>query len=143
MCLHNDSKSFIKKYGPEGWIPLWAGLADAHHAESVLNVINDSTKFSTFIPFPTVAADDPAYMTGYWRGPVWLDQAYFAIQGLKKYQYDIRAAKYSDMLINRIDGFINSPLPIRENYDPRNGEGLKVNNFSWSAVHLLLLLREE
>jgi glucosidase len=137
--INVTDKSFIKTQGPEGWIPLWAGVAESSHALGVKKIISDTSKFATYIPFPTVSADDKKYMSGYWRGPVWLDQAYFAIIGLKKYGYNEMANNYTTQLFERLEGLKNSNLPIRENYDPRDGKGLKVNHFSWSAAHLLLL----
>lgn len=132
-------KSFVVTQGTEGWIPLWAKVAEDGQAEQVKQVMCDSAKFNTYLPFPTVSADDPKYMSGYWRGPVWLDQAYFAIEGMKNYGYKDEANKFVKHLFDRLDGLKDSDLPIRENYDPRNGGGLKVNHFSWSAAHLLLL----
>jgi glucosidase len=141
--INVTDKSFIKTQGPEGWIPLWAGVAEPSHALRVKEIILDTSKFATFIPFPTVSADDEKYMSGYWRGPVWLDQAYFAIKGLKNYGYNEIADNFTEQLFDKLEGLKNSNLPIRENYDPRNGNGLKVNHFSWSAAHLLLLYLEK
>ena len=45
-----------------------------------LPLLHDTAMFSTYIPFPTIAADTPKYNPrGYWRGPIWLDPTYFAI----------------------------------------------------------------
>jgi putative isomerase len=137
--INVTDKSLIKTAGTEGWIPLWAGVADENKAFRVKNFISDPQKFSTHVPFPTVSADNDKYMSGYWRGPVWLDQAYFAIKGLKNYGFDDEAEKFTKQLFDRSEGLKNSNLPIMENYDPRDGRGLNVNHFSWSAAHLLLL----
>ena len=32
---------------------------------------------------------------------------------------------------------------IRENYHPISGKGLNAKNFSWSAAHILLLLKKD
>lgn len=136
-------KKIHKSFGPEGWIPVWANLASKSQAEQVKDVILDRDKFNTYIPLPTVSKDNPKFMTGYWRGPVWLDQAYFGIKGLMNYGYDAEAERLTRVLFERAEGLINSPAPIRENYDPRDGKGLKVNHFSWSAAHLMLLYRGE
>ncbi len=137
-----DGKGFCKIQGPEGWIPLWAGVATPEQAERVKYVLLDSTKFATYIPFPTVAADNgrfiPTY-NGYWRGPVWLDQAYFAIKGLERYGYKKEAIEFTCKLFNRLEGLKKSAQPIYENYNPVNGNGLNARHFSWSAAHLLLL----
>ncbi len=134
------SKKFIKIQGPEGWIPLWAGVATDDQAEKVKEVIMNSRKFNTYVPFPTLAADRSEFDThGYWRGPVWLDQAYFGIVGLINYGFKKEADLLTEKLFDHPEGLKNSDKPIRENYNPINGKGLEANHFSWSAAHLLLL----
>ena len=99
----------------------------------------DPKKFATYVPFPTVSADHSEYGRGYWRGPVWLNQAYFAIAALARYGYNAEAQEFTQRLFDRLEGLKNSDGPIRENYDALTGEGLNVKHFSWSAAHLLLL----
>jgi len=131
--------SFVRVMGPEGWIPLWAGVATSQQAARVKQVMTDSTRFATFIPFPTIPADHRQFMTGYWRGPVWLDQAYFGVRALERYGFQEEAEVFTRRLLDRLQGLKDAPDPIRENYDPRDGRGLNVHHFSWSAAHLLLL----
>jgi putative isomerase len=139
------TKEQLKAYGAEGWIPLWAKAASHAQAERLRETMTDTSKFATYIPFPTLAADHPRFDPNgsYWRGPVWLDQAYFAITGLRNYGYDEDAERFTHQLLNRLEGLKDGNLPIRENYHPLTGEGLESSHFSWSAAHLLLLLWEE
>lgn len=134
----------IKIEGPEGWIPLWAGLADQAHADKVKGIIVDSAKFNTKVPFPTLTADHPKFnpRKGYWRGPVWLDQAYFGIKGLENYGYKMEAEELKTKLLKNAEGLMVKGEPIRENYHPITGEGLNANHFSWSAAHVLMMIRE-
>jgi len=141
-----DGKGFCKVQGPEGWIPLWSGVATKEQAEQVKNVITNPAKFATYIPFPTVAADHTEFVPtddGYWRGPVWIDQAYFAIRGLENYGYKKEAEVFIRQLFNRLEGLKNSSKPICENYNPLNGKGLNEKHFSWSAALLMLLYQNE
>lgn len=132
----------IKEYGSEGWSPLWTGVATKEQAEQVVKVMADTAKFSTYIPFPTAAADNPKFMPrGYWRGPIWLDQVYFAISGLRKYGYVKEADKYTLQVFDRLQGLLENE-PIHENYDVHTGERLKAAHFSWSAAHLFLMYKE-
>jgi putative isomerase len=143
--IRSFGKGLCKIQGPEGWIPLWAGVATKEQAERVKQIMLNPSKFNTYIPFPTLAADHPKFTPtydGYWRGPVWLDQAYFAIKGLAYYGYKKEAMDFTYKLFNRLEGLENSTQPIYENYDPLNGNGLNAPHFSWSAAHLLLLLIE-
>ena len=67
--------SFIQEPGCEAYTPLWTKVATADQVKAMLPLLTDTAKFSTYIPFPTVAADHPKYNPrGYWRGPIWLDQ---------------------------------------------------------------------
>jgi glucosidase len=141
--LNLEDKSFHTAYGPEGWIPLWAGVASPEQAKQVKKIIIDPKKFATYIPFPTVSRDNPQFNTGYWRGAVWLDQAYFGVKGLRHYGFDKEADMFTKQLFDRPEGLKDSTMPIRENYDPLTGKGKKVNHFSWSAAHYILLYRNE
>ncbi|WP_407935096.1 MGH1-like glycoside hydrolase domain-containing protein, partial [Bacteroides fragilis] len=87
--------SFIQEPGCEAYTPLWTKVATADQVKAMLPLLTDTAKFSTYIPFPTVAADHPKYNPrGYWRGPIWLDQTYFAIRGLRNYGYNKMADEY-------------------------------------------------
>jgi len=133
---------FITCFGPEGWSPLWAGLASKEHAETVARMMQDTAKFASYIPFPTAALDNPLFMDrGYWRGPIWLDQVYFAIAGLRRYGYKEEADRYTRQIFGRMDGLSDTGA-IHENYEARTGKRLKAPHFSWSAAHLFLLYKE-
>ena len=131
--------------GCEGWIPLWAKVATNKQAHAVkTNMINPSF-FNTKVPFQTLSASHPSFNPngGYWRGPNWLDQAYFGVKGLHNYGYHQDAYKATHKLIQNAKGVLGKGTSIRENYQPISGEGLESENFSWSAAHYLLLLLNE
>jgi len=134
-----EDGSFVKVKGPEGWIPLWAGVALQTQADAVIEKILNPRIFNTKIPFPTLDASHPEFNPekGYWRGPVWMDQAYFALMGLKKYGYENEVLKLTSKLFNEIQ----YPA-LYENYHPITGEGLNSPHFSWTAAHLYLMYIE-
>lgn len=137
-----DGSKFIEVMGPEGWIPLWAGLASIEQAAKVKTHLLNPEEFYTEVPFPTLSADHPEFTPyrGYWRGPVWLDQAYFAVKALENYGYMEEAKNASLRLMHNAEGVLERGVAIRENYHPLNGQGLESRNFSWSAAHYILLL---
>jgi len=139
-CL--STNKLIDAYGPEGWIPLWTGVVNNDFSNNVKNILMDEKKFNTFIPLPTVSADNPKFMTGYWRGPVWLDQFYFGVAGLYKYGFKKESHFLVEKMFKNAEGLL-SDSPIQENYDARNGKMLKAPHFSWSASSILLMLRED
>jgi len=134
--------TFVKEEGTEACIPLWAEIASKEQAAACHRLFIDTTKFATYIPFPTIAADNPKFMpAGYWRGPIWLDQVYFGISGLRKYGYQEDADRFTRQVFDRLQG-LKGTGPIHENYDTHNGATLKAPQFSWSSAHLLMLYWE-
>ncbi len=140
--INLQTSEIVPVQGPEGWIPLFTQLASAEKAKTVSQIMLDTSKFCTYIPFPTAPKDDPEFSEGYWRGPIWLDQVYFAITALNNYGYTFEANEYTLQVFNRLEG-LKQQAPIRENYWPLTGEGMRVNHFSWSAAHLLLLYQQQ
>lgn len=127
--------------GTEGYIPLWANVATKKQAAKVVQNILDENVMNTYLPFPTSAKDNPKYNPKkYWRGPVWLDQAYFGIVALDNYGYKNEAKELTVKLFENSEGLLGD-APIRENYNPENGEGLHCSNFSWSASVYYLLYK--
>ena len=139
-----DGKTFIKGEGSEGWTALWAKAATQEQAEKVKNRMMNPDKFFTNVPFQTMSADHEKFdpLKGYWRGPNWLDQAYFGVKGLRNYGYNTEADKATIQILEGAEGLLGKGKPIRENYHPLSGEGLHAKNFSWSAAHIIMLLLE-
>ena len=133
--------SFAPGMGPEGFIPLWAGIAAAEQAERIRASMVDPQRFGTKVPLGTLAADDPNFdpARGYWRGPVWLDQAYFGLAGLRHYGFDADADALQSQLLDNAEG-LRGGAAIRENYHPLTGAGQNARHFSWSAASVLLML---
>lgn len=131
--------SFIEEPGCEAYTVLWTKMATQAQVDSMLPTLLDPKKFSTYIPFPTIAADNSKYDPhGYWRGPIWLDQTYMAIRGLRNYGYNELADKYTLQVFNRLQG-LKQDAPIHENYSAHTGERLKAPNFSWSSSQLIMM----
>jgi beta-galactosidase len=133
------SREFVKVPGCEGYLPFWVGIASDSQFAFARVLLDDPAKFSTYIPFPTVAADNPkASANGYWRGPIWLDQTYYGISAYRRYGFTGRADTYTQQVFDRLQG-LTEQSPIYENYDTHTGRGLQSSHFSWSAAHLLML----
>lgn len=140
-----EGDTFIKGEGSEGWTPLWANVATQNQADAVKEKLMNPKKFYTKVPFQTMSADHDRFdpLEGYWRGPNWLDQAYFAVKGLRNYGFDAEADKATIQIIEGAEGILGKGKSIRENYHPLTGEGLNAQNFSWSAAHLIMLLQND
>lgn len=140
-----EGNTFIKGEGSEGWTALWAKAATQEQAEAVKNKMMHPAKFFTKVPFQTMSADHEKFnpLKGYWRGPNWLDQAYFGVKGLRNYGFNNDADKATIQIIEGAEGVLGKGKSIRENYHPITGEGLNAKNFSWSAAHLIMLLQND
>lgn len=136
------SNELITIEGPEAWICLWAGIATPAQARAVKKRMMNTKNFNTLVPLPTLTAGHPMFdpMKGYWRGPVWLDQFYFGIEGLNRYGSKKEGTILSQKLFTHAEGLLTDGA-ICENYHPITGKCLNAKNFSWSAAHLLLLMR--
>lgn len=135
---------FIKVMGAECWLPLWAGIATPEQARQVLDKMLDLTKFNSTVPLGTLEISHLRFRPtrGYWRGPVWIDQVYFGVMGLRKYGFDKEADMFVRKYIANAQGLLTDG-PIHENYNPLTGETLNCPNFGWSsAVTLRMLLNQ-
>ena len=134
--------SFVREAGCEGYIPFWTKIATKQQFVKARKLLDNKKKFSTYIPFPTVAADNPKYdPNGYWRGPIWLDQTYYAIKGYRNYGEHKKADAYTDQVFRNLEG-LSLGTPIHENYDTFTGKPLQSPHFSWSASCLLMLYND-
>lgn len=139
-ALDSGERLTARGRGIEGAIPLWTGTASPAQAAAVRAKLTDPGEFATPVPFPTVARSSPYFAPQrYWRGPVWLDQAYFAQEGLRRYGYAAQARALTDRLLTAARG-LSSQDPVMENYDPLTGAPLNSPNFSWSAAVLLAMV---
>ncbi len=138
----NENRDFVREAGCEGYIPFWANIATKQQFAKARKLLDNKKKFSTYIPFPTIAADNPKYDSrGYWRGPIWLDQTYYAIKGYRNYGEHKKADAYTDQVFRNIQG-LSAGTPIYENYDTHTGKAMQASHFSWSAACLLMLYND-
>lgn len=112
-------------------MPLFIEIASEERAEWLNKLAMDPNKF--YSGMPTVAYDDPEYSRTYWRGPTWLNIAYFAAKGLKNYGFK-SADKIKETILNWV---ANEKRGIFENYDSKTGEGLYCDHFSWSSAFVI------
>ena len=116
---------------PASFMPLYAGIAENEKAQAMAD-----TAKKHFMPgMPTVAYTsseyDDRYEHAYWRGPCWLNVAYFAAKGLKNYGFEEIADQIKETILTWV---YNDKDCIHENYNATTGEGLCSDHFSWSSV---------
>lgn len=116
---------------PASFMPLFAKIATEEQARAMSDIAKEH-----FMPgMPTVAYTnseyDDKYEHAYWRGPCWLNVAYFAAKGLKNCGFDEIADKIKETILTWV---FEDGESIHENYNATTGEGLCSDHFSWSCV---------
>ncbi|HPB67582.1 MAG TPA: trehalase family glycosidase, partial [Candidatus Omnitrophota bacterium] len=150
--LSLDEATLKKIFGEEGvparYRPEQKGAGDMRPAvqDMIRRYLLNPDYFFGEYPFPSVAYGEPSYEPGfYWRGPVWLNLAYFMIDTLYKYGFIVEA----DEAVQRILRMVNARPHIYEYYNSQTGcrgEGPKdaiipaAQDFSWSAALMISIL---
>jgi putative isomerase len=131
------TQDFIRVLTPAAFMPLWAGIASPAQAAALEKYAADPQKL--YPCMPTVSLDHPKLNpTGYWRGSVWMNVAYFAIKGLYDYGFRTTAMGIRDTLLNWMD----QDVSIHENYNPLTGAGKCCADLSWSCVFAMEMILE-
>lgn len=157
-----ESGLFRKVSTPAGFLPLFAGVCTPEQAKRLLADITDPKTFSTVMPLPTVALDDPYHSTDYWRGTTWICYNYMVEQGLREYGFIKEADEMVDATLKCIAEWYEREGCLFEIYDPKNrlcptelgrkGPALKpaepfarimaVRDFGWSATLYVAMAME-
>lgn len=122
---------------PASFLPLWAGVPlprDKVRAMIESYLLSPDYFFGRY-PFPSVSYREPTHdaagQSGYWRGPIWPNIAYFMIEVLARHDYEEEAREASRRVLKMVgkEGF-------HENYNSRTGErGTHAEkDFSWTAA---------
>ena len=102
----------------------------------------DPERFWLPVPPPSVSLDDPSFslrdrmffLRRYWRGPTWINAAWFLWLGLRRLGYDEAATEMARRLARVV-----AAHGLREYYHPFTGAGMGAQNFTWSALILEML----
>lgn len=127
--------AFSKVITPASFMPLYIKIATYDQAESMQRIAADPARF--YPGMPSVSYDDPTYSEGYWRGPTWLNIAYFAAKGLLKYGFAETANGIREFILNMVS---DNHDGIYENYNSRERKGLYWHSFSWSACFVIAFI---
>jgi glycogen debranching enzyme len=126
--------------------PMLANIASDKRAARMKNVLQDTSKFWRLVPFPTLAADHPAYIPdGYWLGAVWAPTNYMILKGLENYGYHDLAYQASKKYLKGMHEVFQKTGTVWENYNPdkyvRN-ERAKPDFVGWTGLGPISVLIE-
>lgn len=127
-------RKFTGVLTPASFVPLFAGASSQDAADGMARLAADSEKF--FPGMPTVAYDNPGYSRDMWRGPCWLNTAYFAVKGLRRYGHKDVAGQIRETILD----WCAAENQLREYYDAKTGEGLAAVGFGWTAAFVIELI---
>ena len=131
--IRRDTLAPSPVLSPASFMPLFVGCASRERAQAMALLASDPAKF--YPGMPTVAYDHPAYASAdYWRGPTWLNTAYFALKGLKHYGFTDVAEHGRQTLLQWC---ADNGDHLYEYYDSRTGKGLGAPQFGWTAAFVL------
>jgi len=129
-------RRFTGRLSPASFVPLFTRTASREHAEEMALLAANKDAF--YPGLPTIAYRDIAYRSGkYWRGPTWLNTAYFAILGLYHYGYESLALELTE---NILHWCAEETDAIFEYYDSHSGKGLGARDFGWSSAFIIELV---
>ncbi len=129
-------RRFTGHLSPASFVPLFTRTASREHAEKMMLLAANRDAF--YPGLPTIAYCDRAYRSGkYWRGPTWLNMAYFVILGLHQYGYTPLALELTEHILHWCAAETSA---IFEYYDSRSGKGLGARDFGWSSAFIIELV---
>ncbi|MEI7576730.1 MAG: trehalase family glycosidase [Armatimonadota bacterium] len=124
---------FSKALSPASFMPLFCGIAPLDRAEAMLAIAASGEAF--FPGMPTVSYSHPEYRSDqYWRGPMWLNVAWFATEGFRRYDRADLAEAYRERILGWCDA---EETYLYEYYDSRTGKGLGAEQFGWTAAFVI------
>jgi glycogen debranching enzyme len=118
---------------PAPFVTLPFGIADAMQAKALSEQIADPKLFWSKFPIPSVALNEITFdPNDYWRGPVWFNQNWLALDGLRRYGYEDLAAQ---LLARSLDMLKHSGQPSAyEYFNPLTGGDLGALDFGWTGL---------
>ncbi|MEM4972793.1 MAG: trehalase family glycosidase [Candidatus Hadarchaeales archaeon] len=139
----------VKVKSATAFTTLWAGVPDNRQARKLLSHLLSPEEFWGEYGVPTVAFDDPKFMSGqppwlvsrdtyYWRGPVWAPITLLIAEGLIRYGRKRLANELVEKWVKLVEksGFAEYFYP-----DGRPGRAHLGEDFGWTAAVTIYLLK--
>lgn len=118
---------------PASFMPLYVKIATPERAARMARLAADPDKL--YPGMPSVSYDHPEYRRDdFWRGPTWVNVAYFALKGLKHYGHDRLA---EDCRATILDWCRQNPDELWEYYDSRDGRGIGARRYGWTGTFVI------
>ena len=109
---------FVRVDTVSNFTPLAAGVPEPYQAKRLIERALDPQKYNTLIPFPSVSRADPTFVKDMWRGPVWINMAYYGVIGVDRYGYHEEAAELARKISTGVFETWKNRGTFYEFYDP-------------------------
>ncbi len=118
---------------PAAFITLPFGIAEPAQAEALFKQLFDPKLFWCRFPIPTVALNDASFTPhDYWRGPVWFNQNWLVLEGLRRYRRDDLAARLLRCSLQLLSSAGHPSA--HEYFNPLTGEELGAPDLGWTGL---------
>jgi len=124
-----------------GFLPLWAGVADAEQARRLTAHLLNPGRFWRPYGIPSLAADDPYYNDkGYWNGPVWVAWNWLIQRGLIDYGYHSEARELAHRVAAGMIVQLQKNHNLWEFYSPDDTWAGYHRTYIWAGIINEMLL---
>ena len=118
-----------------GFLPLWAGIADAKQAEMLVKKMKDPEEFWRRYGVPTLSAKDDYYNPiGYWNGPVWVQWDYLLFRGLIDYGYKNEAKELAYKVLDNMIYHLKKDHVFWEFYSADDRQAGWNKTYIWAGI---------
>lgn len=138
--LQGKDEMRVRVRTPAAFITLPFGIASPAQADALLHQLFNPKLFWTKFPVPTVALNEPTFTSqDYWRGPVWFNQNWLILDGLRRYQRDDLAVQ---LLQRSLDLLTHTGHPsAHEYFNPLTGDELGAVDLGWTGLCNDMIIR--
>jgi glycogen debranching enzyme len=142
-CWNCEAQAFFSLYGKQeqqlrirtvaSLLPLILDGLTSKQVDALVGNVEDSRRFATPVPLPSVAADEPTFLPDtrqwLWRGPSWLNMNWYVVRGLLKYGHRATAQRLVDASVATVQA-----AGFWECFQPYTGKGMGAPNFAWTTL---------
>ncbi len=137
----------IKKISISNITPIMLPGIKNEQLSRILDLLDNKDWFNTPYPIPSVPAKSPNFDPHYdekrlWRGPVWMNTNWMIVEALfmQAEKPGVKGTKLAERCMNRAFEICEKSIELAkehgfwEFYDAINGQGLRINHFTWSTL---------
>lgn len=118
-------------------LPLYAGTIDKAKVSALVAHLREGGSFAAQYGVPSVPIGHPEYEEKrMWSGPAWVNMNWLLIDGLVRAGYEPEADGLTEKTLKMVQ-----KGGMHEYFSAQTGEGLGIDNFSWTAALTIDLLK--